>query len=402
MAREGLRFTNGYANSSVCSPTRFALMTGRYQYRLRGGNDEPIATRSRGNPDLGLPPGEPTLPSVLRGAGYTTALVGKWHLGFPPHFGPLQSGYHEFFGVMAGGVDYFTHRDGPGVHDLCEGETQAHRTGYLTDLISERALEYIERRKGAKAPFLLSVHYTAPHWPWETRDDAAESARIGNSIVHTDGGSVETYLAMIRHMDEGIGRIIQALKGIGADENTMVVFTSDNGGERFSDTWPFTGKKTELLEGGLRVPAIVRWPGVTAAGSTSDVPIMSMDWMPTFLAAGGGAPDPAYPLDGTDIMPALKGETMEDRMLFWRFTNKGQQAVRHGEWKYLKIAGNSFLFNVIDDPLERANWKDRNPEKFAELEGAFGQWNSTMLYDPDAPSYGFTPEMLADHFGIDS
>jgi len=292
MAREGLRFTNGYANSSVCSPTRFALMTGRYQYRLRGGNDEPIATRSRGNPDLGLPPGEPTLPSVLRGAGYTTALVGKWHLGFPPHFGPLQSGYHEFFGVMAGGVDYFTHRDGPGVHDLCEGETQAHRTGYLTDLISERALEYIERRKGAKAPFLLSVHYTAPHWPWETRDDAAESARIGNSIVHTDGGSVETYLAMIRHMDEGIGRIIQALKGIGADENTMVVFTSDNGGERFSDTWPLVGKKMDLLEGGIRVPYVVRWPARVEPGGLTRQHAMTMDWTATLFEAASAKPPP--------------------------------------------------------------------------------------------------------------
>ena len=148
MAREGLRFTQGYANSSVCSPTRFALMTGRWQHRLRGGADEPIRSAgARGNPLLGLPPAHPTLPSLLRGAGYATALVGKWHLGFPPHFGPLKSGYQEFFGALSGGLDYFTHRDTAGVHDLWEGEEEIEKKGYLTDLISERAVEFVRKKK---------------------------------------------------------------------------------------------------------------------------------------------------------------------------------------------------------------------------------------------------------------
>src|SRR3954469_14811099 len=220
MAAEGLRFTDGYANSSVCSPSRFALITGRWQYRLRGGADEPMATRTRGNPDLGLPPGHPTLPSLLAAAGYSTALSGKWHLGFPPHFGPLQSGYQEFFGVMSGGVDYFTHRDSAGIHDLCEGETEVHRPGYLTDLITDRAVDYIGRQS-TKKPFLLSVHYTAPHWPWETREDEAVANSI-EKIIHTDGGSVPTYQKMIHHMDEGIGRVLKALEGIDAAENTIV------------------------------------------------------------------------------------------------------------------------------------------------------------------------------------
>jgi arylsulfatase A-like enzyme len=183
MAAEGLRFTHGYSNSPVCSPTRFALLTGRWQYRLRGGNDEPIASRHRGNAELGLPPAHPTLASLLRDAGYATALVGKWHLGFLPHFGPLKSGYQEFFGPMSGGVDYFTHKDSSGAHDLFEGEAEAHRNGYLTDLISERAVEFIARRKNE--PFLLSVHYTAPHWPWETRGDEAEARRIEKIFIST-------------------------------------------------------------------------------------------------------------------------------------------------------------------------------------------------------------------------
>jgi arylsulfatase A-like enzyme len=228
LAAEGLRFLDGYANSPVCSPTRFALATGRWQYRLRGGADEPIASRTaRASPVLGLPPEHPTLASLLRDAGYATALIGKWHLGFAPTFGPLKSGYTEFFGPMSGAVDYFLHCDSSGTHDLYEGETEVWRSGYLTDLISDKAVEFVERQRGK--PFLLSLHYTAPHWPWETRDDQAEAERI-SSIVHTDGGSLQTYLGMIRHMDEGVGKVLQALKSVGAERDTLVVFTSDNGG----------------------------------------------------------------------------------------------------------------------------------------------------------------------------
>ena len=175
---------------------------------------------------LGLPPEHPTLASLLRDAGYATALIGKWHLGFAPHFGPLKSGYTEFFGPMSGGVDYFTHCDSAGRHDLYDGAQEVQRRGYLTDLISERAVDFVRRQKGK--PFLLSLHYTAPHWPWETREDEAEAKRI-SSIVHTDGGSLATYLAMIRQMDEGIGRVLDALREIGAEKDTLIVFTSDNG-----------------------------------------------------------------------------------------------------------------------------------------------------------------------------
>ena len=219
LAKEGLRFTQGYANSSVCSPTRFALMTGRWQHRLRGGADEPIRSgAARGDARLGLPPAHPTLPSLLRDAGYATALVGKWHLGFAPHFGPLKSGYQEFFGALSGAVDYFTHKDSYGVHDLFENETEIHRKGYLTDLITDRAVEFVKRKR--KEPFLLSVHYNAPHWPWETRDDEAEAKRI-EKLYHFDGGSVPTYLSMIRQMDEGIGRILSALMLSKIEKNTI-------------------------------------------------------------------------------------------------------------------------------------------------------------------------------------
>jgi arylsulfatase A-like enzyme len=385
LAAQGLRFTDGYSNSPVCSPTRFALITGRWQYRLRAGNDEPIASRHRGNAVLGLPPDHPTLPSLLRAAGYRTALVGKWHLGFLPHFGPLKSGYDEFFGPMSGGVDYFTHRDSAGHHDLFEGETESPREGYLTDLISDGAVRFIERQRGGAAPFFLSVHYTAPHWPWETRGDEAVARSI-ERISHTDGGSVPTYLAMIRHMDEGIGRVLRALDATGAAEATLVVFTSDNGGERFSDTWPLVGKKMDLLEGGIRVPYIARWPGRIGAGATTVQHAITMDWPATMLAAAGVSPHRDYPMDGISLLPVLEDPGAPiARELYWRMKFRAQKALRSGDWKYLVLDGDEFLFDLSRDQRERANLGRRHPDRLADLRARYGAWEATVPpLPPDA------------------
>ena len=382
MAREGLRFTQGYANSSVCSPTRFALMTGRWQHRLRGGADEPIRSNARGNPGLGLPPPHPTLPSLLRDGGYATALIGKWHLGYPPHFGPLKSGYQEFFGALSGGMDYFSHRDTAGNHDLWEGEKEIERKGYLTDLISDRAVEFIGRTR--REPFLLSVHYNAPHWPWLTRGDAAESRRI-EKIYHFDGGSLATYLTMIRQMDEGIGRILKALKATKADRDTLVVFTSDNGGERFSDTWPLVGKKMDLLEGGIRVPYIVRWPAKVKPGGITAQHAVTMDWVATFLEAAGVAPHPDYPLDGKSLVPVLKHPAKTfTRELYWKMLYRNQKAMRAGDWKYLSVEGDEFLFNLAKDERERANFATRDPKRLAALRARYLEWEGALPQHPDA------------------
>jgi len=384
MSAEGLRFTDGYSNSPVCSPTRFALVTGRFQYRLRAGNDEPIASRHRGSATLGLPPSHPTLASIMRDAGYRTALVGKWHLGFLPHFGPLKSGYQEFFGPMSGGVDYFSHRDSSGAHDLYTNEEERARTGYLTDLISDGAVEFIGRQ--GKEPFLLSVHYTAPHWPWETREDEAEARRIG-SIIHTDGGSVATYLTMIRHMDEGIGRILDALAKVGAEENTLVVFTSDNGGERFSDTWPLVGKKMDLLEGGIRVPYVVRWPARVKAGGITAQLCMTMDWTASFFEAAGVRAHPEYPLDGLSLLPLLeRPERVIERDLYWRMKFRTQKAMRSEQWKYLSIEGDEFLYDLAADARERANLGKRDPGRLATMRERYAVWEATMPRIPEDAS----------------
>jgi len=400
LASEGMKFTHAYANSAVCTATRVGLITGRYQYRLPIGLQEPL-----GAADVGLPPEHPTIASLMRQAGYKTSLVGKWHLGALPKYDPLKSGYDEFWGLRGGGVDYFTH--GYIGKDLWDGDTPIDKHGYLTDLLADKTIDTLQRRADDKQPFFISLHFTAPHWPWEGPNDQAVSEQLAASgnpaaIMHYDGGTMETYKQMMLSMDANIGRILSRLSELGMAENTIVIFTSDNGGERFSDTWPFTGRKTELLEGGIRVPAIVRWPGVTRPGSESAEPIMSMDWLPTFVAAGGGRQDAAYPSDGVDILPAIRGEAMPERTLFWRYNNHGQEAVRRGKWKYLKIAGNSFLFDIVADPMERGNLKVHHPEVFAELQTAFAEWNKGMLFDPDAPSYGFTGQMMADHFGVDA
>lgn len=404
LAAQGMKFTHGYANSAVCSATRFGLITGRYQYRLRAGLEEPL-----GNPALGLPPEHPTLPSLLRDQGYHTGLVGKWHLGQLPNFGPLKSGYDEFWGNRGGGVDYFTHKVG-GNHDVWDGDVRVEEVGYYTDLLADRSIEFLEARAAADKPFFLSLHFTAPHWPWEGNNalGRAESAYLDAKpndgalqIFHYDGGTLRTYADMVTSLDANIGRVLNKLAELGMAQDTVVVFTSDNGGERFSDTWPFTGKKTELLEGGTRVPFIVKWPGLTPPGSESDSPALSMDFLPTFLAAAGGAPHPDYPTDGIDIRPALTGGTLPERTLFWRYHNRDQKAVRRGRYKYLSIGGNEFLFDIVADPLERGNLKERLPTVFADLKAAWHQWDAGMVHADDVSSFGFTPEALADHFNSD-
>ena len=382
LAAQGLKLTQGYSNSPVCSPTRFALMTGRYQYRLRGAAEEPINSKSRGSTTLGLPPEHPTLPSLLRDAGYRTALMGKWHLGYPPAFGPLRSGYDEFFGPMSGGVDYFTHCSSTGQHDLYLGEAEQQEGGYLTDLITDHGLDFVRRMAGGArsgTPFFLSLHYTAPHWPWETRDDEALAQEVRGNLFHLHGGNIDTYRRMIHHMDEGIGRLMDLLRAEGLERDTLVVFTSDNGGERFSDNWPLVGGKMDLTEGGIRVPWIAHWPAVIAPGSTSTQTCMTMDWSATMLDAAGAPAAASHPLDGRSLMPLLRDATWhDDQPLFWRMNHRGQRAMRHGPWKYLRVDGHDYLFNLEGDERERANLAPIAPERLAAMVQAWEAWEATM------------------------
>lgn len=383
LAAQGMRFTRGYANSPVCSPTRFALMTGRYQYRLRGAAEEPINSRSRGSATLGMPPEHPTLPSMLRDAGWRTALIGKWHLGYPPHFGPRRSGYDTFYGPMSGGVDYFTHCSSNGQHDLFENEAETDDVGYLTDLISDRAVTWLEEVARSGEPFLLSLHYTAPHWPWETRDDGHCAAEVKDNLFHLDGGNIHTYRRMIHHMDEGIGRVMATLKAHGIADDTLVIFTSDNGGERFSDNWPLVGGKMDLTEGGIRVPWIARWPRVIGPGRVSAQHCMTMDWTATILEAAGVTPSAAHALDGVSMLPVLGGGPEFSRPMYWRMKHRGQRALRDGRWKYLVVDGHEYLFDIEADERERSNRAHREGLRLEALREQWLAWNATM---PEVPA----------------
>jgi arylsulfatase A-like enzyme len=382
LAAGGLRFTQGYANSPVCSPTRFALMTARYQYRLRGAAEEPINSRSRGSTTLGLPPGHPTLPSLLRATGYRTALVGKWHLGYPPHFSPLRSGYEEFFGPMSGGVDYFTHASTNGAHDLYSGDEECAQDGYLTDLLSDRAVDFVRRRAAQAAsgtPFFLSLHYTAPHWPWETRDDRALADEVRDNLFHLHGGNLHTYRRMIHHMDEGIGRVVAELRHHGLFDDTLIVFTSDNGGERFSDNWPLVGGKMDLTEGGIRVPWVAHWPARIPPGGVTAQHCLTMDWSATMLSLAGAEADPDHPLDGVALTRVLDDplDTFE-RKMHWRMNHRGQRALRDGPWKYLRVDGNDYLFRLDRDERERANLGGREAERLQAMRAAWETWDASM------------------------
>ena len=398
LAKEGVRFLQAYANSAVCTASRVGLITGRYQYRLPVGLEEPLAVNSA----VGLPAGHATLPSLLKKAGYGTTLLGKWHLGYLPDYGPLKSGYDHFWGFRGGALDYYTHTDTAHKDDLWDGDAPIAQTGYMTDLIGDRAVDAVNAYAKSRQPFFLDVHFNAPHWPWEAPGDQAESERLRKApLFHYDGGTQRIYQQMIKRMDFQIGRVLQALDSRGLSGNTIVIFTSDNGGERFADTWPFTGRKTELLEGGVRIPSVVRWPGRIAKGVTTEQTAIHMDWLPTLLAAAGTAPAPDYPSDGFNLLPVLTGKAAPSpRKLFWRYKANHQRAMRDGDWKILRINENSFLFDVAADPMERANLKDRHRDVFTRMVAEWNAWNVTMLPEVrESRTGGIAADEQADHIG---
>ena len=376
LASQGIKFTDAYSASAICTPTRCGFITGRYPARFKIGLIEPLPAT---NHQVGLDPEIPTIASLLKKSGYETALIGKWHLGFRPEWGPNAHGFDEFFGVLSGAADYHLHKNGLGEPDLYENLTPVERTGYLTDLLTARAVDYIKRRR--TAPFYLSLHYTAPHWPWQDR-------KGGEQVVFTEktiepvkmgrGGSLKLYAEMMRSLDDGVGKVMRALKDSGLAGNTLVIFTSDNGGERFSYEWPFSGGKGGLLEGGIRVPAIVRWPGVVPAKAVTNQMAISMDWTATILAAAEATVADSSPLDGISLLPVMKGANpVHDRTFFWRIAD--QDAVRKGNWKYFRDGTERRLFDLTFDQHEQADFSSRNPEMFKQLEAEFEQWDRQML-----------------------
>ena len=297
IAAAGVQLRQGYSNAPICSPTRTALLTGCYQQRFAVGLEEPLGPEAPVG--IGVPDGVPTIASVLRNLGYRTKLIGKWHLGEPPSHGPTAHGYDEFFGVVEGAADYFRHHMVMGGKDvgigLTRGEQPTSANGYLTDVFGDETVKSIEA--ASSTPFFISLHFNAPHWPWEGREEAELAKRIGSSF-HYNGGNLAKYKEMVEAMDQNVAKVLAALKRTGKANNTIVVFTSDNGGERFSETWPFPGYKGEVLEGGIRVPILASWPGAIPAGSKSEQGMASMGFLPTLPGRTGGDPSGAGKFDG--------------------------------------------------------------------------------------------------------
>ncbi|WP_320782444.1 sulfatase [Streptomyces sp. CRN 30] len=384
LAAQGVRFTNAYSGSATCSPTRFSLYTGRYPGRTPGGLAEPIGSRTQG-----LSPDHPTLASLLKKAGYSTALIGKWHCGWLPDYSPTKSGWDEFFGNFGGALEYFSKLGQLGDYDLYEGDAEYKDLRYYTTVLTERAVEYVSRDHDD--PWLLNLNFTTPHWPWLTEDDAETAAGIeekirgGNvlgALLHNDGGSVEKYKEMVENLDASIGEVLTALRRSGQEDDTIVVFASDNGGERFSYQWPLSGGKSELLEGGIRVPTILRWPAAVDGRQVSHEPVFSPDWTATLLEIAGARADKAYPLDGQSLAGyLLRGADVPERDLFWRV--RGNRALRRGDFKYYRDAdGADHLYDLSADAREQADLAAVRPELLAELKAAWEKVDGTLLPYP--------------------
>jgi arylsulfatase A len=374
LAKEGVRLTDFYANSALCSPTRAALLTGRYPQRA--GFDWAIGYGERGR---GLPGSEITVPRMLHEAGYRTALFGKWHLGYDDRFSPIVHGFDEFFGILAADIDYYGHNEATGEPGLYEGTKLVNQPGYMTDLIAERALAFID--KNAAKPFYLQVAFNAPHYPFQPPgkpDDVRTMRNYGPNV-----GTKADYIQMVEHVDRRVGEVLRSLEQHQLTSKTLVVFVDDNGGERLSTNAPYSGGKGTLWEGGIRVPCLIRWPGVVPPGTVSHQTTMSMDLAAIILSACGAHPPAGRVLDGEDLLPILTGKAPErHRTLFWRIRHpaapNAQKAVRRGKWKYLTDERVGLLFDLATDPGETNDVARGNPKILGELKNALADWEQQM------------------------
>ena len=377
MAAEGLRLSSYYANSTVCTPTRAALLTGRYQQR--SGLEGVIYVRGSTR-QLGMSRSELTLAEALKANGYSTGIMGKWHLGYRKEFFPTHQGFDEFYGYVSGNIDFHTHYDNAGLFDWWHNLDSLDEPGYVTDLITQHAVEFIENHRNE--PFFLYIPHEAPHAPFQGRSDPGyrfpdQDFSYYGPVADKD----RAYREMVEVMDEGIGAVFAALKQHNLESNTMVVFVSDNGAERdYGDNGGLRGWKTNLFEGGIRVPGIAWWKG-RILPAESDVPVMSFDWMPTFLALSNTKLPAEHLLDGIDLSSQLLNNTPPGpRPLFWRY--RQQKAVRENQWKLIVDADRgTMLFNLLKDPLENRNLADQEKATTAELLMKLEEWEREVTGD---------------------
>ena len=375
LAREGIRLTDFYSNGVLCTPTRAGLISGRYQQRY--GLEAALPSPGVAGGDRGLPATGWSLPQLLKNNGYATALIGKWHLGYKPEFNPNRHGFDYFFGLKSGYHDYYTHNGGDGKPDFWENDKPIEVRGYTTDLVTQRAVKFIEQNAGR--PFFIDVAYNAPHWPYQVPDapsvapDHARHVMPGDSI----GSTRADYVAMVERVDRGVGELLGTLERLGLAGNTIVIFTNDNGGEWLSNNGPLFNRKWTVWEGGIRVPAIFRWPGRIPAGKVSGQVGITMDLTASILAATGSSVPADAHLEGMDLFPILQGRAPEvERTLFWRTRvgNRVQKAVRFGAWKLVIDGTHTFIFNLRSDMGERNDLANRRQDIAQKLRPLLAAW----------------------------
>lgn len=377
LAAQGTLFTRWYTGLPLCAPSRACLLTGKYN--IHNG----VTSNS-----LDLPASEVTIAEALKPLGYATALFGKWHRGRLPDGSfthPLDQGFDETFGFLDAkhAWEHFP-------KFLYRGRQEEKTSGYTADMFSDEAIRFMERNR--RRPFFLYLPYIESHFLVEAPEE--DVARFRGKFKEKDPSRPynATYAAMVYRMDQGIGRVLKALDKLGLADNTIVLFTSDNGAtfeagnqgtSYYHDSnFPFRGQKRSLEEGGIREPGIVRWPGKIPAGRKCDEPVHMMDIMPTFLAAAGGTPDPAWKVDGANLLEAFQGKAgVPERTLFWEWSAEGydMRAAMRGDFKLLEMGGNRFLYNVREDPGERRTLAGEYPELFKQLQAEWKAWKATEV-----------------------
>jgi arylsulfatase A len=374
LASSGFMLTDYHSNGVVCSPTRASLLTGLYPQEA--GVEGVVTAKS--HRERGMATDQFTLAEFLKNAGYATAIFGKWHLGYQPEFGPNEQGFDQFTGFVSGNVDYISHIDQEGYEDWWNNKNLYKEKGYLTDLITDKAIEYLEEQGNGK-PFFLYLAHGAPHSPYQGPSDKADRTVGGNFPIQGSREDKEAaYIEMVESLDKNVGKVMDYLEKKKLTENTLVIFCSDNGGtQNVGSNAPFRGFKGQLYEGGHRVPAIVYWKNKIPPG-VSDELVLSMDLFPTIAS-----------LMDLEVPPDLSGKNLagifdgtmpdnmeEERTVFWRFRNQG--AVRKGNWKLLKSNGESFLYNLACDIGESKDIKEEYPKIFQELNKAYEEWESGL------------------------
>jgi arylsulfatase A-like enzyme len=390
LAADGVKFTDGYVSFPVCGPSRAGLLTGRYQDRF-GFTTNPSIDPT--NPNSGLPLEEETIAQVLQKVGYKSAVIGKWHMGTHPNFHPHKRGFDHFFGFLAGGLNYFP--ENLTLNDLSEVERIWHwysmkveRDGemididdYLTDELTDAATAFIDEQATAKNPFFLYLAYNAPHAPLQATE------KYLNRFPDIEDKDRRTYAAMVSCVDDGVGRVMDTLRRNGIEEDTLVVFLSDNGGplkKNSSDNGDLRGGKSDLFEGGIRVPFAMQWKGTIPAGQTYSEPVISLDIFGTIAALTEVEIAAERPLDGVNLIPYLTGEKFgaPHNQLFWRKWEQQGMAMRTGDTKLVantqRAQKNHAVYDLSNDISETTNLCWQSPEKTQQLIDSWEAWNAQM------------------------